>query len=182
MASCALRVWVSSSASASSSRCARSRPAASDASSTSSQDSWSTHGRPIPGFCEPWPGNVKAIVMLARLRGVAAPMYDQRSSAEVSVVSRLREEARGQPDEAASLSAILRRRKTSNAAMSAPRTKARRKPARPPRTFRVTRHRPRLRSSLRPGIPTGRGSGLKTRTVRVRIPPGARSGHAGRLS
>ena len=31
-----------------------------EASSTSSQLSWSTQGRPMPGRCEPWPGNVKA--------------------------------------------------------------------------------------------------------------------------
>ena len=56
----ALRVSFSSSASASSRRWATSRPATSEASSTSSQDWWSTQGRPMPGFWEPWPGNVKA--------------------------------------------------------------------------------------------------------------------------
>ena len=59
----ALRVSRSSSASASSSSEATSRPATSLASSTSSQLSWSTHGRPMPGRCDPWPGNVNASIV-----------------------------------------------------------------------------------------------------------------------
>ena len=58
----ALRVSRSSSASASRSSVATSRSATSLASSTSSQLSWSTHGRPMPGRCDPWPGNVKASI------------------------------------------------------------------------------------------------------------------------
>ena len=58
----ALRVSRSSSASASSSSLATSRPAMSLASSTSSQLSWSTQGRPMPGRCDPWPGNVNASI------------------------------------------------------------------------------------------------------------------------
>ena len=49
----ALFVWRSSSASASSRRRAMSRPATSDASPTSSHESCSTQGAPMPGFCEP---------------------------------------------------------------------------------------------------------------------------------
>ena len=56
----ALRVSRSSSASASHSSAATSRPAMSLASSTSSQLSWSRQGRPIPGRWDPCPGNVKA--------------------------------------------------------------------------------------------------------------------------
>ena len=58
----ALRVSFSSSASASSSSAPTSRPAISLASSTSSQLSWSTQGRPMPGRCDPWPGNVNASI------------------------------------------------------------------------------------------------------------------------
>ena len=74
---------------------------------------------------------------------------------------------------AASLSAIFRLRRDQHAAIRAQHesspeaARARSNPVR-------DGTRPRLRSSPRPGIPTGRGSGLKTRTVRVRIPPGAR--------
>ncbi len=127
----------------------------------------------MPGFCEPWPGNVKAVVMLSRLRGVAAPRYDQRSSPEVSVVSRLDEY---RPRSAAQSRFTLRDpaaaedEQRGNEPAENERSS---QTARAPRTLHVTRHDPRLRSSLRPGIPTGRGSGLKTRTVRVRIPPGA---------
>ena len=56
----ALRVSFSSSASASSRRRATSRSAYVEASSTSSQLSWSAHGRPMPGRWEPWPGKVNA--------------------------------------------------------------------------------------------------------------------------
>ena len=58
----ALRVSRSSSASASRSNLPTSRSAISLASPTSSQLSWSSHGRPIPGRCEPCPGNVKASI------------------------------------------------------------------------------------------------------------------------
>ena len=59
----ALRVSRSSSASASRSSLPTSRSAISLASPTSSQLSWSSHGRPIPGRCDPCPGNVKASIV-----------------------------------------------------------------------------------------------------------------------
>ncbi len=56
----ALSVLVKVSWSASRSRWARSRPVISEASPTSSNEGWSTQAAPMPGRCEPWPGNVNA--------------------------------------------------------------------------------------------------------------------------
>ena len=56
VASCELRVWRSSSASASTSSAATSRPVASLASSTSSQEGSLRQAAPMAGACEPWPG------------------------------------------------------------------------------------------------------------------------------
>src|SRR5580700_1931335 len=59
VASCAFSVWVSSSIGALSNNRDRSRSAATEASSTTSQDGWSTQGSPMPARCEPCPGKVK---------------------------------------------------------------------------------------------------------------------------
>ncbi len=59
VASCAFSVLVSSSIGAASNSWDRSRPAAAEASSTTSQEGWSTHGSPMPARCEPCPGKVK---------------------------------------------------------------------------------------------------------------------------
>ena len=96
-------LWValSSSASAWSSRWAMSRSDAASASSTSSQDGWSSQALPMPGFCEPWPGKVKAIIdgELSGGRGQAGwargvrrrwrCRLDRRGGAEVSSAAQL---------------------------------------------------------------------------------------------
>ena len=78
----AWRVSFSSSASASSSRRATSRSAWIEASSTSSQLSWSAHGRPMPGRWEPWPGKVKASMVALRLDARSATLLLPRGSSQ----------------------------------------------------------------------------------------------------
>ena len=66
-------VLVSSSMGASSSRCARSRPAAAEASPTTSHEGWSTQASPMPDRWEPCPGKVNTNTPLSRTGARGAP-------------------------------------------------------------------------------------------------------------
>ena len=52
-----------------------SRPLASEAAATIDQDGWSTHGRPMPGCWDPWPGKVKASIR-GQTDGWRRPFHD----------------------------------------------------------------------------------------------------------
>src|SRR6478736_8655473 len=110
----------------------------------------------MPGFWDPWPGNVKAMVMLSRLQGVVARMYDQPSPPEVSVVSRLREQPGRRPTSAGEPRLTLRDLAAAEHEQRGDhRTEDEQAPesARTARTLGVTGHPPRLRSSLPPRYP-----------------------------